>query len=185
MVCHGHISPPQNHPNKYMATVSLSGCATCNPWIEKCQQILFLKKPLKINMESNKNHPIEKKKHHLPNRHVWVLIFWGVNGHVTARHPFFLGGKTLAVFWQVRSTLALVEATLGLNSTGNVVTPLVQRLVFQAGSPRGPNDGNIRMVDGANKNNHRQRFAMKTSENENEDDRRHQIHVYIFIYIYT
>lgn len=47
---------------------------------------------------------------------------------------FFPGQTTLAVFWQVRSTLALVEATLGLNSTGNVVTPLVQRLVFQAGS---------------------------------------------------
>jgi len=40
--------------------------------------------------------------------------------------------SSLADAVKARSTLALVEATLGLNSTGNVVTPLVQRLVFQA-----------------------------------------------------
>jgi len=40
--------------------------------------------------------------------------------------------SSLADAVKARNTLALVEATLRLNATGNTVTPLVQRLVFQA-----------------------------------------------------
>lgn len=40
--------------------------------------------------------------------------------------------SSLADAVKARNTLALVEATLRFNATGNTVTPLVQRLVFQA-----------------------------------------------------
>ena len=43
-----------------------------------------------------------------------------------------IAGITRKQVWQARNTLALVEATLRFNATGNTVTPLVQRLVFQA-----------------------------------------------------
>ena len=55
--------------------------------------------------------------------------------------------------WQARNTLALVEATLRFNATGNTVTPLVQRLVFQAG-PAACKNVKREMMDAMAKSRH-------------------------------
>ena len=159
---------------------------TCNPWIDKCQQILFLLHPWKLTWNP-KNHPIENKKSSSkPTCLGSMFIFrgfsttfsrktqtktwatWHWRKHLAGSEHFGVGGGHVRIEfnWKCGDALGAAFGVSGRKSEGAKWWK------------------HFWMVDGeVIKNHHRQRFAMKTNENENDDDRHHQI-PYIFIYIY-
>ena len=199
---------PSKSPKQYMATVSLSGCATCYTlWY--CKWPEFIKAfmpvtsdlqslnrqmpadfvpltPLKINMESKKSPNWKKETSSKPTCLGSMFIFRGFSTTFSRKTPT----KTWAT-WHWRKHLAGSEH-FGVGG-GHVRIEFNWKCGDALGAAFGvsgrKSEGakwwkHFWMVDGeVIKNHHRQRFAMKTNENENDDDRHHQI-PYIFIYIY-